>query len=188
MLSISTLNDSKILVCIEYFPEAISLIKKLGKVNWDSLKKGWIVDSDFENEVKNILVDFYGSDGSFRPKTINIEVTATNDIDMVKQPIRFAGKVVASAYSRDSGAITGDNVALIEGNVNSGGSAKNWETSIAKGSRFKLMHVNEQLLKHSENNLFNYEIIECKKVDSLSRLRNISDEDILEECKSRKLI
>jgi hypothetical protein len=188
MLSISTLNDSKILVCIEYFPEAISLIKKLGKVNWDSSKKGWIVDSDFENEVKNILVDFYGSDGSFRPKTINIEVTATNDINMIKKPILFAGKVVASAYSRDSGAITGDNVALIEGNVNSGGSAKNWETSIAKGSRFKLMHVNEQLLKHSENNLFNYEIIECKKVDSLSRLRNISDEDILEECKSRKLI
>jgi len=188
MLSISTINDSKILVCIEYFPEAISLIKKLGKVSWDSSKKGWIVDSDFESEVKNILVDFYGSDGSFIPKTINIELTANNDIDMLKQPVRFAGKVVASAYSRDSGAKTGENVALIEGNINSGGSANNWKTSIEKGSRFKLMNVNEQLLKHTEKNLFNYKIIELKNVDTLSRLRNISDEELLQECKLRKLI
>jgi hypothetical protein len=114
MLSISTMNDSKILVCIEYFPKAISLIKKLGKVSWEPLKKGWIVDSDFENEVKNILVDFYGTDGSFKAKTINIEVTANNDIEMVRQPILFAGKVVASAYSRDSGARTGDVGADVE--------------------------------------------------------------------------
>jgi len=188
MLSISNMGNSKILVCMEYFPKAVSGIKKLGTVRWNADLKGWMVDNDFENEVKDILVEFYGSDGSFSPKIINIELIANNDINMPQKPVIFAGKVVASAYNRDSGARTGDNVALLEGNINSGGSAKNWETSIEKGSRFKLMHVNEQLLKHADNKLFSYKILESKKGNTPSRLRKISDEELLQECKARKLI
>ena len=50
------------------------------------------------------------------------------------------------------------------------------------------MHVNEQLLKYADNKLFSYKILESKKGNTPSRLRKISDEELLQECKARKLI
>ena len=69
--------------------------------------KGWLVNRDFEDDVKNILINFYGSDGSFHPKTTNIEVIANEEIETLRKPVLFAGKVIAVAYGRDSGARLG---------------------------------------------------------------------------------
>lgn len=186
-LGVTKNGKSQILVCLEYFPEAISKIKKLGKVNWDSAMKGWVVDENFEDDVKDILVEFYGTDGSFRPKTINIEITALEDIEMLRKPVLFAGKVIAAAYGRDSGARLGDNVVQRSGEIDSAGSAAYWKTTVSKGSCFKVLHVNEELLKHESNNLFSYKTLSSEKKNNLSRLRKVSDEELVQECISRKL-
>lgn len=186
-LSITNLNDATLLICIEYWPQAVYKIKQLGQAKWDSTLKGWRVSTDYKDEVKKILLDYYGTDGSFSEKRVTIELLANQDIKAPQKPVLFAGKAVAQAFHRDSGARVGPNVALIEGDINSGGSSKNWETIVEKGSRFKLMHVNEQLLSFENDKLFSYKIIDSNKPKKLSRLRKVSDEELITECLSRKL-
>jgi hypothetical protein len=186
-LSITNLNDATLLICIEYWPQAVYKIKQLGQAKWDSTLKGWRVSTDYKDEVKKILLDYYGTDGSFSEKRVTIELLANQDIKTPQKPVLFAGKAVAQAFHRDSGARVGQNVALIEGDINSGGSSKNWETIVEKGSRFKLMHVNEQLLSFENDKLFSYKIIDSNKPKKLSRLRKVSDEELITECLSRKL-
>jgi len=186
-LSITNLNDATLLICIEYWPQAVYKIKQLGQAKWDSTLKGWRVSTDYKDEVKKILLDYYGTDGSFSEKRVNIELLANQEIKMPQKPVLFAGKAVAQAFHRDSGARVAQNVALIEGSIISGGSSKNWETIVEKGSRFKLMHVNEQLLSFENDKLFSYKIIDSNKAKKLSRLRKVSDEELITECLSRKL-
>jgi hypothetical protein len=149
--------------------------------------KGWLVSKDYEAELKDILLEYYGTDGSFSDKRVNIELLTNKDIKMSQKPVLFSGKTLAQAFHRDSGARVGQNVALIEGSINSGGSSKNWETIVEKGSRFKVMHVNEQLLSFENDKLFTYKIIDSNKPKKLSRLRKVSDEELIAELISRKL-
>jgi hypothetical protein len=181
-------NDSKIIVHMEYFPEAVSKIKRLGKVTWESAMKGWLVDKNFEDDAKDILTEYYGTDGSFRPKTVSIEITAIEEIETLKKPVLFAGKVIAAAYSRDSGASLGECVAQQSGKINSAGSAANWKTTVEEGSCFKVLYVNEELLKRESHNLFSYKVLESQKTNGLNRLRKISDEELIQECISRNLV
>lgn len=185
--SITNLNESELLVNIEYCSHAIRKIKNLGQAKWDSTLIGWRVGSDYEDEIRQILIEYFGTDGSFSEKRVNIELVANQDIQILKKPVLFAGKVIAQAFNRDSGARVGENVALIEGQINSGGSSKNWETIVEKGSRFKLMHVNEQLLSFENDKLFTYKTLNSTKPNKLSRLRKISDQELIAECISRKL-
>jgi len=185
--AITNFNESLLLVNIEYCPQAIRKIKNLGQAKWDKTMKGWLVSKPYEVELKDILLEYYGTDGSFSDKRVNIELVANQDIKMCQKPVLFAGKTLAQAFHRDSGARVGQNVALIEGSINSGGSSKNWETIVEKGSRFKLIHVNEQLLSFENDKLFTYKIMDSNKPQKLSRLRRVSDEELIAECLTRKL-
>ena len=51
------------------------------------------------------------------------------------------GKTIATAYSRDSGAKLGADVALIKGSICSGGSVKNWNTEIDRDTVINLYNV-----------------------------------------------
>lgn len=186
--SITNENESVLLVSCEYFPKAIQKIKRLGTSKWEPKLKGWLVSRDYIEEVKNILIEFYGTDGSFPPKKVNLELEALEDIKAETKPIIFSGKLVAQAFHRDSGAKVGENVALLEGNIDSGGSKNYWQTIIEKGSRFKLMHVNEQLLQLENNKAFAYKVIAENGTTNVNRLRKISDEELVAECVSRNLI
>jgi len=186
-LSIINLNKLTLLICMEYCPQAVYKIKQLGQAKWDSTLKGWKVSTDYKDEVKKILLDYYGTDGTFSEKRVNIELVTNQDIKRPQKPVLFAGKSIAQAFNRDSGARVGQNVALIEGGISSGGSSKNWETIVEKGSRFKIMHVNEQLLSFENDKLFSYQVIDSNKPKKLSRLRKVSDEELIAEFISRKL-
>ena len=48
---------------------------------------------------------------------------------------------MARAYGRDSGAKIGEGVVFLEGGASSGGSVKNWYTTIKKGSVFEVRDV-----------------------------------------------
>ncbi len=185
--AITNFNESVLLVNIEYCSQAIRKIKNLGQATWDKTMKGWLVSKAYEVELKDILLEYYGTDGSFADKRVNIELITNQDIKMSQKPVLFAGKALAQAFNRDSGARVGQNVALIEGNINSGGSSKNWETIVEKGSRFKLINVNEQLLSFESDKLFTYKIMDSNKPQKLSRLRRVSDEELIAECLTRKL-
>lgn len=45
-------------------------------------------------------------------------------------PVEVAGRTIARAWGRDSGAKLGDGVVKLQGRVGSGGSMKNWETVV----------------------------------------------------------
>jgi len=185
--AITNFNESLLLVNIEYCPQAIRKIKNLGQAKWDKTMKGWLVSKAYEVELKDILLEYYGTDGSFSDKRVNIELVTNQDIKMSQKPVLFSGKTLAQAFHRDSGARVGQNVALIEGSINSGGSSKNWETIVEKGSRFKIMNVNKQLLSFESDILFTYKIMDSNKPQKLSRLRRVSDEELIAECLTRKL-
>ena len=76
--SITNENESVLLVQCEYFPKAAKKIKRLGKSKWDPDLKGWLVSRDYIGEVKNILIEYYGTDGSFPAKKQSVELEAVS--------------------------------------------------------------------------------------------------------------
>ena len=71
-------------------------------------------------------------------ETLKVRITAKENI-MRKFAVIFMQKKVAVAFSRDSGAKVGYDVhAMLEGDIDSGGSAKNWHCYVGAGSVFEL--------------------------------------------------
>lgn len=109
------------------------IIKKCRELGgkWDSANECWIFSGMVSSEVEEL-------DYQINSEKIIVEVTANKTLYAEKSPVYFLGYVVARAFGRDSGAKLGDNIALISGDVTSGGSMKNWATRVVEGSIFKL--------------------------------------------------
>jgi hypothetical protein len=146
-IKITSLNEEKILVQCPYHRPVAYRLKRYGKAKWSYSQKGWEIDAQFESEVKDILLKYFDTDGTDSALTVDVKVTFNEKIECVKGPIHFLGKTIAYAYNRDSGALTGDDVALIDGNINSGGSSANWKTIVEKGACFSLKKVNKKFFE-----------------------------------------
>lgn len=98
---------------------------------WDG--EAWVFDIRNEEMVKDLYMDVYGQYD--KPvDLVSIKLTAERDVWADRDSIYFAGRKIVSAWGRDTGAKTGDGVALQKGVINSGGSMKNWTTELDKGS------------------------------------------------------
>ena len=151
----------------------------------------WIVRAALENKVREVLRDVFGTDGSAPANMYTMIVTAIDDIDKYHGPVTCCGKVLARASGRDSGAKVGDDVALIDGSITSGGSSKNWRSIVKKDSVFKLLNVFPGQKDHFDPFLFKVEVTaESEDMnDTLtSPLRQFSDEEIIAEARRRGLV
>lgn len=104
--------------------------KKLGG-KWDAEEKSWIFPKIVENDVEEL-------DALFNDNIVDIEITAKEMVCRNTDAISIFGYTICRAFGRDSGAKLADNVSMVKGVINSGGSVKNWKTIINEGSVFRL--------------------------------------------------
>jgi hypothetical protein len=130
----------------------VELVKKCKELGgrFDEEEDVWVFNTLVQSEVEDL-------DTLYNDDIVNIEIVATDELYKLQGPITFCGYVIAKASGRDSGAKLGYGVAMMEGKIDSSGSAKNWRTYIEIGSRFRLQ-VSKNLLDDNKNN----DKFECK--------------------------
>lgn len=121
----------------------IDACRRLG-ARYDTETSSWIFNAIVTDKAEEL-------DLIHNSELIKVEIAARSDIQIYCEPIRFCGFTIAQARGRDTGAILGDNVHLLNGDINSGGSAKNWTTDISDKSVFRL-EVPQELLKQEQDN------------------------------------
>ena len=124
-VSITSANG-KLHVVTPYNVSFVAGARKLAG-SWDADKKLWVFDARDLDRVKALCMTLYGSDG-VTDDTCTIRVTYAPGESADRGPLTIAGRVVAKAWGRDSGAKLGEGIVLLEGGFTSGGSMKNWDT------------------------------------------------------------
>lgn len=109
---------------------------------WSATTKTWNFDVRDESRVRALCLEIYGSDGSAAVESdlVTLRVTLAED-QMIfgdKGSLYFAGREIARAYGRDSGAKMGDRIVFLQGRAKSGGSTKNWDTRTTDGAIFEI--------------------------------------------------
>lgn len=142
--------DEKIfLTHFKYNGHLVERCKDMGG-KWDSEGKCWVFSAVMRDKVEAL-------DEKYNGETCFVEITALRDI--FRETPTFLGYTVARATGRDSGARLGEEVYQLSGEISSGGSLKNWYTSILQGSKFRL-EVPINLLKNYESHMWEYKILD----------------------------
>ena len=128
------IEGDSIRVTTPYYYPFIKDARNLGG-EWDSSKKAWIFPSFLLEPVKKLMIKHYGETGE-EPTTPYL-VTANEHVSETIGPVRCGRKLLCKAWGRDSGAKTYKGVYLLEGEIDSGGSAKWWTTYCTQGTVFR---------------------------------------------------
>jgi hypothetical protein len=131
-------KESKIVAVSPYNPDLPSAARNLGG-KWDG--SSWAFDARYEDDVRKLYKEIYGTDGTNAGELVDIRVTVNEDWKEWRSGLFLFGRQVARAFGRDSGARLGNGIVLKKGSASSGGSMKNWKTEIAEGSIFEMTDV-----------------------------------------------
>ncbi len=104
-------------------PMAISKMKNLRGV-WNSSKGAWVLDASQKQNAANALLEVFGVDGLSAYPTCKIQVQVQDS--ETGAPVVVFSRPICRAFSRDSGAKLCEGIYMIEGKINSCGSAKYW--------------------------------------------------------------
>jgi hypothetical protein len=137
-IKINTVGE-KIQIDSMYNPDFVKKIKAAGG-KWNTEMKVWEMDSRAIETARKICRDVYGMD-DMGGETVTLRVKVLEDINAFTSPVVIAGRVVATAWGRDSGAKIGDGVSFIEKSPDSGGSVKNWVTTVPKDAVIDLFDI-----------------------------------------------
>lgn len=105
-------------------------LKKLGGV-WDAEAKAWILPSFVQDKVDELEL-------KYNSQLVDVEITFERDDFAENEELRVCGYPVATATGRDSGAQVAKGVAVIKGKFGSGGSIKNWNTYVQRGTVIRM--------------------------------------------------
>ena len=138
LVKIAETKDGGFAVKSPYNADFVAHCRRLGG-KWNGGEKYWAFPALVREQVLAVLSEIYG----WKPdsKAVTVKITAKRSLDARRDAIRFAGRVVAEASGRDTGARLGADVIMLDGKINSGGSMKNWETYIYEGSVFIMRNV-----------------------------------------------
>jgi hypothetical protein len=125
-------TGGKIRVESPYNPECARRMRAAGG-KWDSAGKAWVLDARALDAVRDICREIYGEDDRGGER-VTLRVTFLRTYIADRGPCVLAGRTLASAWGRDSGARVGDGLSFVKGAPRSGGSVKNWDTRIPEGS------------------------------------------------------
>lgn len=124
--------ENKIKAYSPYNPDLPKRARNLGG-KWNGAC--WVFDYRDEKRVRELYIEIYGTDGSIATgDLVTLRVTTKDFANETlywyadKAGLYFAGRSIAYATGRDSGARLSEGVILIKGGFTSGGSMKNWET------------------------------------------------------------
>lgn len=150
-------KEDKAYVFTPYNPDFVKKVKGIGGARWMSMDKCWRVPADTVDAVRDMMMDVYGeSDITDDSEKVTVEIELEEGASEYRGPIVIFGKVIASAYGRDSGAKVGEDAVFVKGTPLSGGSMKNWTTIIPGGSIVRIRNVPVNALTDD----YNYDIIE----------------------------
>ena len=108
---------------------------------WNPQTEHWTFDARDEAAVRALCIQTYGSDGE-ATDLVEVVATARQDIVARRTGIFLAGRCVARARDRDSGARPGEGVVRVDGpGPRSGGSRQYWETVVPAGCVVRLRDV-----------------------------------------------
>ena len=121
---------------------------------WDSSSYSWVFSTIVEDEVEQ-LDEIWNSE----PITVNLKFES--DAFGYQDAVYFKGFMLAKATAKTSGAVLGSDVSLINGDIGSGGSIKNWVSYIDSGSILRLqvpkkVLTDEELKELEETNYIVY--------------------------------
>lgn len=94
----------------------------------------WVFRPQEESRVRALCVDLYGEDGHGAVDTVTLRIEWTQSGSISQEPIMANGRTIARATGRDSGARMGESIILLSGGFSSGGSVKNWTTTVDAGT------------------------------------------------------
>ena len=141
MINVEIANG-KAYITSPYNTDFVARVKKCGG-RWDGAKRVWAVDVDALEAARAAMMDVYGeTDESPAGELVTLVVNFPEryNADCCK-PLMVAGKVVARAFGRDSGAKVGDGVAFTAGGPDSNGSRANWDVTVEPGSACEVYNV-----------------------------------------------
>ena len=134
-------KGEKIYISSPYNADFVSRIKLIGG-KWDASSRRWTIKADALEAARKAMMEVYGeTDEAPAAETVTLVLEFRAEMVKDQGPITIAGKTIAAAFGRDSGARVGDDVAFIAGAPESCGSAKNWSTCIPEGSVCEVYRV-----------------------------------------------
>lgn len=135
------IKNGKAYIASPYNVEFVRRIKLSGG-KWSAASKRWYVPEPALPSVRAMMAEVYGeTDEGPASEYVTLVVKWLENDWTVGGSVTLAGRVIASAWGRDSGAKPGTNVSFIAGSPASGGSAKNWETKVPEGSIVEIYYV-----------------------------------------------
>lgn len=124
-----------------YNPDFVQRVKALGG-RWDASRKQWKISVNAVDAAREIMSEIYGeTDVAPAVETVTLIVNSVEQAEELHGSITLAGKTIAAASGRDSGARIGEDVAFRVGAPESSGSVKNWRTRIPEGCTIEVYNV-----------------------------------------------
>lgn len=171
------IKKGTLLIYTPYNAKFVSAIKKIGGAKWDSANKCWTAPEEFVDAVREIMMEIYGYTDISENESVTLKVVFNEEAKEDRKDVVLFGKILSHATGRDSGARVGDDIAMIKGNIRSGGSAKNWVSVVEEGSTFIIKNVNKNIFKKEKDGI-NYDV----KIDIIDDAKK-SKSELLEEKK-----
>jgi len=136
---IRTSNRGDIVTVVAPFNEVfIRKAKELGG-RWDAHEGWWYFPADLTPQVRDLVVDVYGDDGTGPICTVDIEFEESSWRH--GKDFMFAGRPIVKAWGRDSGAAPVLGVSILAGEITTGGSVKNWTVRVKDGTIVRMRGV-----------------------------------------------
>ena len=188
------INNEKALVFTPYSPDFVKKIKSIGGARWKASVKAWEIPAASVETARHIMMEVYGeTDQSAAIEKVDVQITALDDILEYNGSVALMGRSICTAWGRDSGARVSEGVDFIEGEPESGGSAKNWCSVVPEGCVFIVRDVvksiAEEFIKADHEDLTakiianktpNKKALEEEKAKLLERIAEI--DRLLSEC------
>lgn len=121
-----------------YNSEFVKAIKGVGGARWNRDKRAWTIPAESIDVAREIMERIYGESDVTTGNMVTIRIKAKESMDAWHDGIYAFGVSLAHASGRDSGARVGENAMLVEGNIDSDGSVKNWTTYVGEGAIFQI--------------------------------------------------
>lgn len=139
-MKIINIGNGKISIDTPYNPSFVQKIKQTD-AHWNPKNKTWEAEERNINAIRRIMREVYGMD-DLPQELVSVRVrVGDSSISALTKPVIMFGKTIASAFGRDSGARVGEGVCFESGKACSGGSVKNWHTTIEADSVFVIHDV-----------------------------------------------
>jgi hypothetical protein len=176
-----------------YNPAFVRRAHRLGG-KWNRDKSSWDFDARDIERVRKMCLEVYGVDDSVPEVLYTLQAKAVENIEVSLQSIYFAGHQIARAWDRDSGAILGDGVILLEGEISSGGSRNYWKTILQKDSVIEIKDASAlqvEIAKKAIERYGKWELIKVRKQRKRTVTNKLKEEEAfyserLKEIKERR--